>query len=59
MFSISLAILKKCTIRLLRESVGSCLVDQPCKRLIDSIKGCLKKRGLNVGQARRMMYDGD
>ena len=39
------------------ECVASRLVGQPRKRWIDSLKGCLKKIGMNVGQARRMGYD--
>ena len=39
------------------ECVGSHLVDQPQKRLIDSVNEYLKKRCLNVGQPRRMVYD--
>ena len=38
------------------ECVGSHLVGRPRKRWNDSMNDCLKKRGLNVGQARRMMY---
>ena len=43
-------------IGLLEECVGSRL-GQPQKRWIDSMNNCLKKRWLNVGQARRMVYD--
>ena len=39
-----------------REHVGRCLVGRPQKRRIDSVKLILKKC-LNVGQARRMVYD--
>ena len=39
------------------ECVGSRLVGGPGKRYIDSVNDCLKKRGLNVGQARRMVLD--
>ena len=39
--------------------VGSPLVGRPRKRWIDSVIECFKKRGLNVGQARRMVYDGN
>ena len=35
----------------------SSLVGRPRKRWIDSEKECLKKRGLNVRQARRMVHD--
>ena len=38
------------------ESVSSRLVAQPLNRWIDSANDSLRKRGLNVGQARRMMY---
>ena len=37
------------------ECVSSHLVGQPQMRWIDSVNYCLKKRGLNVGQARRMV----
>ena len=30
---------------------------RPWKRRIGTVKDCLNKRGLDVGQARRMMYD--
>ena len=36
---------------------GSCLVGRPWKRWTDTTKDCLKKRGLNVRQARRMVHD--
>ena len=39
--------------------MGSPLVGRPRKRWIDSVIECFKKRGLNVGQARRMVYDMD
>ena len=39
------------------ECVGSHLVGRQQKRWIDSVNDCLKKRGLNVQQARRMVYD--
>ena len=32
-------------------------VGRPGKRLIDTVKECLRKRGLNVGEARRMVQD--
>ena len=38
---------------LLRGSVGEC-AGRPWKRWIDIMKDCLKKRGLDVRQARRM-----
>ena len=38
------------------ECMGSRLVGQPQKRCIDFVNDCLKKSGLNVGQARRIMY---
>ena len=37
--------------------VGSRLIGRPQKRWIDSMNDCLKKRGLNVGQARRMVFN--
>ena len=41
----------------MEECVGSRLVGRPRKRWIDSVNDCLKKRGLNVGQARRVVYE--
>ena len=40
-----------------RESAGICLVVRPRKRWIDTVKDCLKKRGLDVRQARRMVHN--
>ena len=40
------------------ECVSSRLEGRSWQRWIDSVNDCLKRRGLNVGQARRMMYDG-
>ena len=39
------------------EGVRSRLGGSPQKRLIDSVKFCLRKRSLNVGQARIMVHD--
>ena len=39
------------------ECAGSCSVGKPWKRWIDTIKGCLRKRGLYVRQAWRMVQD--
>ena len=39
------------------ECAGSCSVGSPRKRWIDAVKECLKKRGLDVRQARRMVQD--
>ena len=39
------------------EYAGSHSVGRPRKRWIDSVKDCLKKRGLDVSQARRMVHD--
>ena len=36
---------------------GNCSEGRMQKRWIDSVKDCLKKRGLNVRQARRMVKD--
>ena len=36
---------------------GSCSVGRLQKRWIDTVKDCLRKRGLDVRQARRMVYD--
>ena len=38
------------------ECAGSYSVLRPWKRWIDTTKDCLKKKGLDVGQARRMVY---
>ena len=40
------------------EFLGSRLVGQLWKRWIDSMNDCLKKRGLYVGQARRVVNGG-
>ena len=37
------------------ECAGSHSVGRPQKRWIDTVKECLKKRGLDVRQARRMV----
>ena len=39
------------------ECAGSRSVGRPRKRWIDTLKECLKKRGLDVSQAWRMMQD--
>ena len=39
------------------ECVGSRSVGRPRKRWIDTTKDCLRKRGLDVKQARRMVQD--
>ena len=39
------------------EFAGSCSVGRPWKRWIDTVKDCLKKRGLDVWQARRIVHD--
>ena len=39
------------------ECAGSHSVGRPWKRWIDTMKGCLKKRGLDVRQARRIVKD--
>ena len=39
------------------ECAGSRLVAKPRKRWIDTVKSCLKKRGLNVREAWRMVHD--
>ena len=41
----------------LGECAGSCSVGRPRKRWIDTRKDCLKKRGLDVRQARRMVHE--
>ena len=40
------------------ECAGSRSVSRPRKRGIDTVKDCLKKRGLDVRQAKRMVHDG-
>ena len=50
MFSVGLATLKEWE----WECVGNHLVGRLQKRFIDSTNGCLRKRGLNVGQAGRI-----
>ena len=46
-----------------RVYIGECAgirsVGRPRKRWIDTLKGYLKKRGLDVRQARRIMHGGD
>ena len=39
------------------ECAGSHLVSSSWKRWIDTVKECLRKRGMNVMQARRMVQD--
>ena len=39
------------------ECVGRRSVGRPRKRWIDTVKECLKKRGLDIRQARRMVQD--
>ena len=39
------------------ECIGSCSVGRPWKRWIDTVKECLRKRGLYIRQARRMVQD--
>ena len=39
------------------ECAGSSSVGMPRKRWIDTVKECLKKRGSDVRQARRMVQD--
>ena len=40
------------------EGAGSRSVSRQRKRWIDTVKDCLKKRGLDVRQARRIVYGG-
>ena len=40
-----------------RECAGSCSVHRPRKRWIDTVKDCLKKRGMDVKQARIIVHD--
>ena len=39
------------------ECAGSPSVGRPRKKWIDTMKDCLKKRGLDVRQARKMVHD--
>ena len=39
------------------ECAGSRSMGRPRKRWINTVKDCLRKRGLDVGQARRMVQD--
>ena len=39
------------------EYAGSRSMGRPRKTLINTLKDCLKKRGLDVRQARRMVHD--
>ena len=39
------------------ECAGSCSVGRLWKRWIDTVEACLKKRGLDVKEARRMVHD--
>ena len=39
------------------ECAGSCSVDRLQKRWIDTMKDCLRKRGLGVRHARRIVQD--
>ena len=41
----------------LEECAVSRSVGRPWKRWIDTMKDCLKKRGLNVRQVRRVVHD--
>ena len=39
------------------ECAGSCSVGRPQKRWIVAVKDCLKERGLDTRQARRIVHD--
>ena len=41
----------------LREFTGSQSLDRLWKRWISTVKDCMKKRGLDVKQARRMVHN--
>ena len=43
----------------MQEGASSRSMGRPRKRWIHTVKDCLKKRGLDVGQARRMVYGGE
>ena len=40
-----------------RECAGSRSAGRPRKRWLDTVKECLKKRGLDVRQSRKMVQD--
>ena len=40
-----------------RECDGSCSMGRPMKRWIDTMKGCLKKRGLDVRKTSKILHD--
>ena len=40
------------------ERAGSRSVCKPLKRWIDAVKDCLKKRGLDIRQAKRIVHEG-
>ena len=40
-----------------QEFAGSCSAGRQWKRWLDTVKECLKKRGLNIRQTRRMVHD--
>ena len=46
-----------CPESLCRECAATRSVGRLLKRWIDTLKECLKKRGLNIRQARRMVQD--
>ena len=39
------------------ECAGSCSMGKPWKRWIDTVKECLKKRSLDISQARRIVQN--
>ena len=39
------------------ECAGSHSMGRPHKRWINTVKNCLRKRGLDIRQARRMVHD--
>ena len=43
--------------RSMEECAGSHSVGRPRRSLINTVEDCLKKRGLDVRQARRMLHD--
>ena len=40
-----------------RESVGNHSMGRPWKRWIDTVKDCLRKRGLDVREVRKMVQE--
>ena len=60
-FSFTFILTVLCVLIAKRVCVGECVgnrsVGRPRKRWIDTVKECLKKRGLDVRQARKMVQE--